>query len=250
MKRREFITLLGGAAAWPLAARAQQPANAGVGFSAAWPQAFPGDRLPAGLTKWATSKAATCRSNRAGRIMSVAARAGGRARRHRPVDVIFASVLPPLHAARQATTGIPIVFVVQRRPGRPVRSPVLRDRAVTSLASDASHRACRETTEATRELCRRPTIGILCESTKPSPRAVQAVAGRRREGSGSSCGGVRSEPEGSCRVADAFSEVVGAMFSWHRPFSPSARAQLCALALKHRIPATLLSHGSTSKRAV
>ena len=124
MKRREFITLLGGAAAaWPLAARAQQPAMPVIGFlDSQSPDAF-ADRLRAfrqGLKetgyvegenvaieyRWA--------ENQIDRLPALAAELV-----RRRVAVIVATGGPPAAlAAKAATTTIPIVFVVGEDPVR------------------------------------------------------------------------------------------------------------------------------------
>ena len=117
--RREFITLLGGAAAaWPLAARAQQPEpmrRIGVLIAAADDpenQARFGG-IPAGAAAIGLDRsAATCGSNPAG------PRAMPRTRKHAAElvalapDVILAHGTGALAPLLQATRAVPIVFVV------------------------------------------------------------------------------------------------------------------------------------------
>ena len=118
MRRREFITLLGGAAAWPLAARAQQPAKLPtVGFAGSnasawgpWTAAFAA-RMHAGWIEGRTLAIEYRWSEgRPERIDEIAAEFV-----NRNVDVIVTndSSAPTM---KQATSVIPIVFVLGNDP--------------------------------------------------------------------------------------------------------------------------------------
>src|SRR5262249_27537556 len=114
MRRREFITLLGSASAWPLAARAQQPRRVGVlmGFPAtdSVQQAYLAAFVQAlRQTGWIEGQnlRIDIRWNPGGAALgqTYAAQLIGL-----QPDVIFVATTTNLEAVRQATTTVPIVF--------------------------------------------------------------------------------------------------------------------------------------------
>src|SRR5215469_17678321 len=121
MKRREFITLLGGAAAWPLAARAQQSGKQPtIGFLGSTTPLVESQRVAAFVQRlrqlgWIEGHNLTIEYRWAeGRNERFAEMAPEFVQLK--VDLIVASTTPAVIAAKQATAIIPIVFATVNDP--------------------------------------------------------------------------------------------------------------------------------------
>jgi putative ABC transport system substrate-binding protein len=247
LRRREFIGLLSGAAAWPLAARAQQPAMPVIGFlnsalsreyahvAAAFRQGLSEAGYVEGRNVLVEYRYA---ENHYDRLPALAADLV-----RREVTVIAANT-PAAPAAKKETTTIPIVFVTAsdpvaagfvaslNRPGGNLTGVALLNDEIGAKRLQMLHEMIPTAT----------VIALLINPTHPSAeiqtRDVQAAA--RTLGLQLHPLHASTEREFDTTFSTLLQRRVGALMIGSDGFLINRSEQLAALALRHAVPAIFL----------
>jgi putative ABC transport system substrate-binding protein len=247
VRRREFITLLGSAAAWPLGARAQQQAAMPVigflGSASAGPYARMTAAFRQGLneTGYVESRNVAIEYRWAeGQNDRLPALAADLVRRQ--VTVIATTGTPETLAAKAATATIPIVFEVGIEPVQvglvaSLSRPSGNLTGVTNLNVEVGPKRL----ELLREVVPTATLmALLVNPTNPNnteSTTKDALAAARTLGVQLHVLHASTERD----IDDAFAALVqlraGALVIGSDVFFNSRREQLAALALRHAVPA-------------
>jgi putative tryptophan/tyrosine transport system substrate-binding protein len=245
MKRREFMSLLGGVAAWPLAARAQQPAMPVVGFvNAGSPDASPFAGFRKGLNEAGyveNQNVTVAYHSLEGQFDRLPPLMADLVRR-RVAAIATAGNLAAI-AAKAATTTIPIVFSVGEDP--------VKLGLVASLARPGGNATGVNILSSEVEAKR---LGLLHDLV---PKAVRIAVLVNPSNAPSAEATLRDLPEAARAIrlqiqvvnASTSGEIEGAFAALARDradavfvasdiFFMSRRVQLATLAAHYRIPAT------------
>jgi len=247
MRRRDFITFVGGAAAtWPLAARAQQAAMPVVGAVWTAQRNFATDRYTHAFRDGLAEMGFTD-----GRNVAIEHRATeGRLERlprlmvdlvRRPVAVIFvAAGDAPALVAKGATRSIPIVFLTSSDPVRSglvasLNRPGLNATGVTTIGGPLGAKRL----ELLHELVpSTTTVGLLVNQDNPNsePESADVQAGARAIGLQIQVLEA-SNPDEIDRAFAALIELkAGALLVSSDPLFFSRRNQFVTLAARHSVP--------------
>src|SRR5262245_61588897 len=247
MRRRDFVTLLGGtAAAWPLAARAQQPAMPVVGWLGSETRKAEDSRVVPfreGLKDGGYSEGQNVTieyrfaDGHYDRLPALAADLV-----HRPVNVIALTGQPAALAAKAATTTISIIFQVADDPVQlglvaSLSRPGGNMTGVTSLNVELVPKQL----ELLHELVPLATVMALVVNPASPARAEsntrQAQVAARRLGLKLHVLHAGSEQDFDAALANAIQLRAGALVIGTDAFFFSQSGQLGAMAARHAIPA-------------
>ena len=250
MKRREFITLLGGAATvWPLAARAQQTKAFRVGalyLGTADTESFQAElRKALGGLGYIEGQNLAFEFRSADGNPSVLPALAAELVRLK-VDVIVALFTPCALAAKQATQDIPIVILSGDPIGTGLVSSLSRPGGnITGLSQMAAetHGKCVELFRDMMPSIRRVAVlGNTTDAfTKPMLNQIQ-LAGETA--------GIKIQPVVMVRAADQIDEIDAAFAAMARASAEAVVIQggfstrsVAELAIKHRLPAATTPRG-------